>query len=82
MNTWSYDFNILMNSKAFNTPKLFIHSKNDIISPDNYITSIVNSHYKHKHETEQLLLDNSDHCKHILSNELKYKETIYNFLKS
>ena len=37
---WAYDFDLLMNAKQFNTPKLFIHSKNDIISPPNYITSI------------------------------------------
>lgn len=80
IDTWTYDFDFLMNSKQFNTPKLFIHSKNDIISPSNYITSIFDSHNNHGNITEQLLLENSEHTKHILSNELKYKETILNFI--
>jgi hypothetical protein len=46
----------------------------------NYITSIYDSHYNHGNITKQLLLKNSEHTKHIFSNELKYKETILNFI--
>ena len=80
MDTWSYDFNFLMNSKQFNTPKLFIHSKNDIIAPYNYINSLVDSHLKHGNITEQLVFENSDHAKHICINELEYTDKIFNFI--
>jgi hypothetical protein len=81
MDTWSYDFNFLMNSKQFNTPKLFIHSKNDIIAPSHYINSIVDSQLNHGNITKQLLLEDSEHAKHIRLNETIYKEKILDFIK-
>lgn len=81
MDTWSYDFNFLMNSKQFNTPKLFIHSKNDIIAPSHYINSIVDSQLKHGNITKQLLFEDSEHVKHIRLNETIYKEKILDFIK-
>ena len=81
MDTWSYDFNFLMNSKQFNTPKLFIHSKNDIIAPSHYINSIVDSQLNHGNITEQLLLEDSEHAKHIRLNGTIYKEKILDFIK-
>ena len=44
------------------------------------ISLLYKSHTNHDNITEQLLLENSEHTKHILSNELKYKETILNFI--
>ena len=81
INTWAYDFNFLMNSKQFNTPKLFIHSKNDLIAPTHYINSIVDTQLKHGNITEQLLLENSEHAKHIRLNESMYKNKIFNFIE-
>ena len=81
INTWAYDFNFLMNSKQFNTPKLFIHSKNDLIAPTHYINSIVDTQLKHGNITEQLLLENSEHTKHIRLNESMYKNKIFNFIE-
>ena len=44
------------------------------------ILLLYDSHNNHGNVIEQLLLENSEHTKHILSNELKYKETILNFI--
>lgn len=80
LDTWSYDFNFLMNSKKFNTPKLFIYSKNDIIAPFNYINSMANTHKKNGNITHQLIFEKSDHVKHICTDNLKYEKTIFDFL--
>ena len=80
METWANDFNFLMNAKQFNTPKLFIHSKNDMIAPVDYINSIIHNHIKYGNVTEQLLLEDSPHVRHICSNPILYKQKISDFI--